>query len=108
MILAWVSPFNETIHFYNERGNSVYVVFLDVAKAFDSVWQDGLFYKLHEIGLKGKFWKILEESYANFKCTFLINGTCSETFSIEKGVHRGAPISMRLYQIDIIMICWNH
>ena len=50
---------NETMHFHNERGNKVYVMFLDVAKAFDSVWQDGLFYKLHKIGLKGKFWKIL-------------------------------------------------
>ena len=57
-----VLALNEKIHFYNEKGNSVYVVFLDVAKAFDSVWQDDFFYKLHEIGLKGKFWKILKES----------------------------------------------
>ena len=39
-----VLALNETIHFYNERENNVYVLFLDVAKAFDSVWQDGLFY----------------------------------------------------------------
>ena len=32
-----VLTLNKTIHFYNERGNNVYVVFLDVAKAFDSV-----------------------------------------------------------------------
>ena len=32
-----VLTLNKTIHFYNERGNKVYVVFLDVAKAFDSV-----------------------------------------------------------------------
>ena len=94
-----VLALNEKIHFYNERGNNVYVMFSDVAKSCDSVWQDGLFYKLHEIGLKGKFWKILKGSYANFKCTVLINCTCSETFRIEKGVHQGAPISMRLYQI---------
>ena len=75
------------------------MVYVDEAKAFDSVWQDGLFYKLHEIGLKGKFWRILKESYANFKCEVLVNGKSSKTFNIEKGVHQGTPISMRLYQI---------
>ena len=65
-----VLALNEIIYLYNERENNVYVVFLDVAKAFDSVWQDSLFYKLREIGLKGKFWEILKESYAilNMKC----------------------------------------
>ena len=32
-----VPALNEAIHFYNKRGNNVYVVFLDVAKAFDNV-----------------------------------------------------------------------
>ena len=94
-----VLALNETIHFYNERGNNVYVVFLDVAKAVDSVWQDGLFYELHEIGWKSKFWKILKESYANFKCEVLLNSKRSKTFTTEKGVYQGAPLSMRLYQI---------
>ncbi|EFA05641.1 putative RNA-directed DNA polymerase from transposon BS-like Protein [Tribolium castaneum] len=34
-----------------ERKQVTGVVFLDVAKAFDAVWHDGLIYKLHQTGI---------------------------------------------------------
>ena len=36
----------EAIQFAKEKGSKVYACFLDVRKAFDQVWHDGLFYKL--------------------------------------------------------------
>ena len=41
---------------YQERGSKVYACFLDSSKAFDTVWMDGLFYKLYNFGIKGKTW----------------------------------------------------
>ena len=48
----------ETISHYTERGNTVYIILLDVAKAFDSVWIEGLMFKLYNFGINGKLWCI--------------------------------------------------
>ncbi|VDI57862.1 Hypothetical predicted protein [Mytilus galloprovincialis] len=44
----------EAIHYYLERNSIVYAIFLDNEKAFDRVWQDGLLYKLNQIGIQDK------------------------------------------------------
>ena len=45
----------ETINHMLERGSEVFGCFLDVCKAFDTVWIDGLLYKLFtELGIEGK------------------------------------------------------
>ena len=45
----------ETINHMLERGSKVFSCFLDVRKAFDTVWIDGLLYKLFiDLGINGK------------------------------------------------------
>ena len=47
---------SESINHMLERGNK-FACFLDVRKAFDTVWIDGLLYKLFsELGIKGRMW----------------------------------------------------
>ena len=61
--------------FYNlERGSKVHCCFLDSSKAFDTVWLDGLFYKLYNNGMKGKFWRILRDWYNRMACCVSVNG----------------------------------
>lgn len=57
-----VCMLQETIAYHRESNNNVYVVMLDVAKAFDSVWSEGLFYKLFHLGLEGRLWRLLRDS----------------------------------------------
>ena len=33
-----------------------YAFFLDVQKEYDTVWRDGLWLKLLDVGVKGKMW----------------------------------------------------
>ena len=45
---------NELIQGHIKEGKSTYASFLEVQKAYDTTWRDGLWYKMWEIGIKGK------------------------------------------------------
>ena len=83
------------------QGATVYTAFLDIKKAFDSVWLPGFFYKLQLAGFRQKPWKILRNAYQGFQCAVLIAGQAGQWFCVERGVHQGAPLSMPLYQVFI-------
>ncbi len=57
----------EAIHYANNRGSTVHVACLDMEKAFDKVWQNGLPYKLHEKGINSTLWQIIADLFKNFK-----------------------------------------
>jgi len=94
-----VALLQETVSYYTEKGETVYVVLMDVAKAFDSVWVEGLLYKLYNLGIKGRLWRIIKTCYDGFKCNVHVNKKISGEFFVERGVHQGAPLSMRFYQL---------
>ena len=96
---AWVV--REIIIENIEYNNPVYLALLDTKKAFDTVWQDGLFFKLDEIGIKGKMWRILRLLYDNFMCKVCAAGNTSDGFVTAQGIHQGAPCSMLFYAIFI-------
>lgn len=59
----------EVLHYYLENA-----IFLDNEKAFDRVWQDGLLYKLHQIGITGKLRNLIYSSYKTAKAHVQYNG----------------------------------
>ncbi len=63
---SWL--FRETISFNIEQASSVYVCSLDLRKAFDSVWIDGLLYRLYEIEIDSKLWRLIRELYSGAQC----------------------------------------
>ena len=77
------------------------VVFLDIEKAYDKVWWDGLLYKLHRIGIKGKLWRWLK----NFICTrrFRVKQSnyLSDWFTTTAGLPQGTVLSVFLFLIFI-------
>ncbi len=87
----------EAISHFRERGSTVYVALLDVAKAFDSIWHNGLFYVMNKMGFKGKFWRMVIKSFEDFQCCVSIGGIHSDAFVTNVGLHQGAPLSMLAY-----------
>ncbi len=85
----------ETIHFANDRGSAVHVACLDIEK----VWQNGLLYKLYRKGINTTLWKIIMESFRDFKLCISLHGHKSEWFAVGQGVHQGGPLSSLLFQI---------
>ena len=53
------------------------------------------------MGIEKKIWKIVQDSYKNFKCAALVAGEPGPWFVPERGIHQGAPLSMPFYQIYI-------
>ena len=87
----------ETIAKQREGGKKVFIAYYDVSKAFDSVWTDGLFFQLHEIGIKGNLWRLLYKSYKDFQCCVRIGSKDSTYYTMECGIHQGGYLSLVKY-----------
>ena len=61
-------------------------VFLDISKAFDKVWHEGLIFKLKQNGISGKLLKFFESYLYNRKQRVMINGSYSDYANVESSV----------------------
>ena len=77
----------------------VYACFIDFKKAFDTVWHDGLFYKLQQIGIRGNFLETLRNMYQNTKCAIKLGDKLTQFFPCMKGVRQGDPLSPTLFNL---------
>ena len=65
----------ETINHMLEWGSKVFSCFLDVRKAFDAVWIDGLLFKLFsELGIIGRMWLVIKDLYKSVVCRGTVQG----------------------------------
>ncbi len=87
---------------YNTSHNStVYIALMDIMKAFDTVWLDGLFFQLHQKNMDRKLWRIIRNAYGDFECCVSVGGSRSDWFVPKQGVHQGDVMSMRLHSVYI-------
>ena len=95
-----VSLAHDAVKYMNNNGSSIYVCSLDAQKCFDSIWHDGLFYKL--IGkIPDQHWIFLYKWYRESKATVRWAGELSDIFSISKGMRQGSILSPRLFSLFI-------
>ena len=97
MHVAWLVK--ECISKHLDAGQTVYTCLLDTKKAYDSVWQNGLFYALFSYGINGKSWRVLREFYCNFKCYVRVGNVLYSDLTALQGIHQGAPCSMLMFEI---------
>lgn len=80
----------------------IYGCFVDLRKAFDTVWRTGLYYKmLQNFRVSPKFVTIIESMYANLKGQAKILGLLSDTFDISIGLRQGCNLSPQLFNAYI-------
>ena len=89
----------ETINHMLEGGSKIFGCFLDVRKAFDTVWIDGLLYKLYtELCIKGRMWVAIKDLYTDVKEQILYSGLLSRSFDVSQGQGRIlAPFMYKVY-----------
>ena len=77
------------------------VVFLDISKAFDRVWHEGLIFKLQSYGITGSLLSLLKDFLSERLQRVLLNGQVSTWENILAGVHQGSILGPLLFLIFI-------
>ena len=79
-------------------------VFLDLSKAFDKVWHEGLLYKLNSNGINGNALHLIKSFLHNRNQRVVLNGQISSWLSIRGGVPQGSvlgPLFFLIYVNDL-------
>lgn len=84
-----------------EINKSTGMILLDIEKAFDSVWHDGLIYKLIKMKLPSYLIRIINAFIRNRQFEVYVNNGISRKISIPAGLAQGTCISPILYALFI-------
>ena len=76
-------------------------VFLDMFKAFDKVWHEGLLFKLKQNGISGQILNLLTSYLDKRRQRVLLNGCESHWAIVESGVPQGSVLGPLLFLIYI-------
>ena len=82
-------------------GHEVGGVFLDMSKAFEKVWPDGIIFKLEQNDISGKLHKPLHDFLVNRKQSVVLNGQVSSWANVKTGFPQGSILSPLLLLICI-------
>ena len=92
----------ESINEAMENNSVLYSLFLDITSAYDSVWRDGLRYKLHkQCNVTGSVYRWIDSFLTGRKGRVLVNGAKSQWRKYNTGVPQGSCISPILFIIFI-------
>ncbi len=83
----------------HQNKDKVYACFVDFQKAFDSIWYEGLLYKILECGIGGKTYDCIKSMYSNNECAVKIGHRRTEYFTQKQGVRQGCSLSPTLFNI---------
>ena len=82
-----------------ERDRSVCCYWVDIEKAFDTIWHEGLLHKLLVFGFPVPLIKIVQSFLSGRHFYVSVFDGCSEMFSIPAGLPQGSSLSPCLYNL---------
>ena len=84
-----------------EEGCETRAVFLDISKAFDKVWHEGLVFKLKQNGINGRLLSLISDFLSNRRQRVVLNGQESSWEPILAGVPQGSVLGPLLFLVYI-------
>ena len=67
-------------------------VFLDISKAFNKVWHEGLLFKLKAMGVSNALLELIESFLKNRFQRVVLNGQMSEWLPVKRGLPQGSML----------------
>ena len=84
------------IDLYTKNDKKVYACFVDFQKAYDTIWRNGLFYKLMKYGFSQKIIFLLKSMYDRVVSAVKVKSGLTATFTPLVGVQQGCNLSPTL------------
>ena len=79
------------------KGGGTLAIFLDLEKAFDLVWKDGLLLKLYDV--RGRTLKWIQSFLSNREARVRVGSTLSDPVLLENGTPQGCVLSPLLFLV---------
>ena len=89
---------------YMEKNRDIYICYIDFEKAFDSVWQEGIWKALALFGFPNKITRLLKDLYDKSQSCVRVNGDLTDWFQTKVGVRQGCIISPQLFNILLELV----
>ena len=84
-----------------DNGFEVKDVFLDISKAFNKVWEEGIIFKLKQNGISGKLLSVLFDFLKDRKQRVTLNGQVSSWTGLNADVPQGSILGPLLFLVYI-------
>ena len=99
---------NSIIQKFLSKNDRLACAFVDLRKAFDSIYRNGLYFKLNRLGVNAKMLRIIRDMYTNVKACVRGCNSYSEYFECAIGLKQGEVISPLLFSLfleDLELFC---
>ncbi|XP_035260113.1 uncharacterized protein LOC118220353 [Anguilla anguilla] len=82
-----------------EQRKDLYIAFIDLSKAFDTINPEILWKQLSKLGVPPKFLSILQQLHDGMQARVLTGGLQSESFKVDVGVKQGCVLALVLFSL---------
>ena len=87
------------IEMLSNKRKPLIAAFIDLKQAFDTIWRDGLWYKLVNCNTTGKCYRLIQNMYQDIKSCITVNSVQTIFFSCNIGLRQGENLSPFLFSV---------
>ena len=96
-IMRLQDDINKAIH---TKGHTI-GIFIDLEKAYDMIWKDGLLYKLRQLGIENEMYNWIDDFLTDRTIQVRIGNELSDVIKLENGTPQGSVLSSVLFLVMI-------